>query len=242
MNWVERTYWLTDTKTGTARQAVVVEDGVEEILNLEEAGIDITPTTKLEPCASCPHVASCMESRWADSKRAGGPSSFLTPLSMVHTCRTCGDIVLAIPSPKKRLVTKSCPRWVSSFGSDMDCPACSTAKPCTLMADQNLLVTAHWIIGHLLEDAETRFPPLVHMDKKSRTSLLDQCLSGMYLALQSDPNDATGVVQEFMLEIANASSIQAEWLHKTAAERKFIRRIWEGITRQNLVRLRSAVA
>lgn len=237
MDWVERTFWLTDPRTGNAHQAVVVEEGIEEILNLEESGVGISPLSKVEPCATCPIVVACMGSRWADSKRAGGPSSTSVPVSIVHTCRTCGEVVLSVSDTGHMLAPKTCPRRASCLEGDLDCQHCQTKiqEECD---DPDVLIRAQWVVGRLLLDAESRFPILT---RSPRRRMLRQCLPGVLLVLKEDPENYAGAVQEFMLEISNAPPISLAWFAKSSAERRFIRRVWEGIARRTLVGLRDSV-
>ena len=75
MNWTDRTFWLTDPATGILAHALVVEEGAERILYSGETGFDFTRVGEHAPCATCPHASACMSSRWADSKRMGGPTA-----------------------------------------------------------------------------------------------------------------------------------------------------------------------
>ena len=232
MNWTERTFWLKEND-GKIKQALVVDEGVEEILNLEESGVEVVQASKTAPCSTCPHIQECMSSRWADSQRAGGPVD--APISIVHTCATCCDFVLSIPG-EKRIVARECPRWWVDFASAQECVACGREASDVLTEDRILKLQSERLITELLVVLEQDFPVMDTLDEEYRQQLTTKCLPGVYSTLRAENPEA--IAHEFMLEFVHDPKVSPSWFAKTSGERRIIRRIWGCIVRQNLERIR----
>jgi len=127
--WASLTYWVYPENADTPNQAIVSEEDISDIIGLaSEERVTIQPVAATQPCESCEHLDRCMDSRWNERVRHGGPGED-APISFVHTCLTCGNKTLsAEPDQERRLVPEGCFRWHPMAASALDCSGCMAEK------------------------------------------------------------------------------------------------------------------
>lgn len=89
---------------------------------------------EFDGCRSCRHLEGCMASAWDGGHRItyAKDKPDLSAYSSVHSCPTCGEKVIDLPSEryeeKRNVVPDDCPRWNEIFGSAIDCGACRAER------------------------------------------------------------------------------------------------------------------
>lgn len=84
-------------------------------------------------CTECPFKASCYGGRTRWNSGRGPASTEDAPITLVHTCRSCGVRKLTYfskrdPAFDDIAAPKGCPRWHPNAGCMLDCNACTDER------------------------------------------------------------------------------------------------------------------
>jgi len=291
MSWTDKTLWV---KCERGFQAIVPDNNgppVEKIMGDE--GIKAIPVRDFAPCNECEHIDLCMDSRWNENLRMGGPLDNEGVLSFVHTCESCDDKVISLwtGTAPKRKVPAGCPRWNDLQGSAMGCDGCRqrrreiekahpkyqqkmagikevaqafTAalrakdefttkrhlKKMTGLAvegmfpgcemtdyeDEDAFFAAQEVWMEMLKALKSTVPDFWAEEMNQNAPLLAHFTQGgldyVYHSILRNRGDAEKVIVELVLFLTDIGAFARYWARFTVAEKKFIKRNWQGVIRR----------
>lgn len=241
-DWAHKTFWVYVDDEGTPALEAVVSDDENLSGIMDEIGVSAVRAPEFGPCHLCPFLDQCMNSKWYEGSRKGGPDT--DHLTLVHTCLSCGEVVLTdLPrtvSGIKMDVPKECPRWRSDSGTSLDCETCRLTKAliqsdiCEMREadkDRDLLKRARRIVSVLVDDIQRRFDQWDEI-ADHESDILSIWETGVYASLYYHPEDFSIVTREFILLFNDCPPFKNLWSQMVVPRRNFVERVWAGLVRQ----------
>jgi hypothetical protein len=174
----------------------------------------------------------------------GGPNLDVASSSSVISCKTCGATIYS-SSEKEYPVPEICPRGKARKVSSVDCLNCLSEKELQQKFPKELdgkkcsveaLTKAQVVLSRLLADISSRFLQVWQgLSPDARMRLETEWRTCIYRALENHPYRPLEILRYFLFDFTGHPDFSDAWSGTSVTERKFIRRIWEGLIRDACV-------